>query len=397
MIRAFVDLGNNVALMILKDKLVAYYEDFDYHEAVLDRIYSRLQNLAIDEVIVVLHGIVCKQNTGHLKLHNLDVKESTNDYEAFKHLFGALGISKVFFYEFAGYYDSQICDHYLIIDQETSQCRLSVFDGNYKYSQLTSFRALEQNVQMLCNKYSIQKIVDAKNFVVPQLLEYYDNLKHLPKELYARFSLFAFTLTQASNDYLIKINLLSAANVSKQTVNLADKQDSGVQEEQSEVQEKQLKVKKSLGNKKKKKKGFPGFLAVMLSLICIGGSAGSAVGVQAYSKILNNDIECLSALNSQLLTETSQVDAYKRVINYNTNNPSESTDSLINVLTNINFNQGTNFIVEMKEDGLSVSALFKTKKAAKKFLESLSLAIVTNIKYSTIEQQKSGFKAIIEV
>lgn len=139
MVRVFMDLAENVAILLAKDRKIVYYEDFDYGADTLDVIFSKLTDLGIEEANVVLHGSISeKLVNGDVAVANAFARESYSDYRALTHLFSALGIPTVFFYEFAGYYLSNLEPRTLLIDQDNSQFKLIVYTDSIQYTSITT-------------------------------------------------------------------------------------------------------------------------------------------------------------------------------------------------------------------------------------------------------------------
>lgn len=398
MVRVFIDLSSNIALIVAKDNYIAYYEDLDYTVNVLDVLYSKLQNVPVDEAIVVMHGVVSEKNEiCDLEFNGLQVRESIRDFDAFKHLFGALTVPKVFFYEFAGYYAMQATGRMLFVDQDDSQYQLLVFNEGFVQSQTVTYSNLQQCVRTLRNKYSIEEVVDVKNLVVPKLVHYFANYQEVPEDLQPRLSLFAFTLTNASEPYIIrKVNAIF--NPAEQTQQSAEKpagQPAEQSAEQLEKPEKPAKKKGFFYFGKKKKKGVPTLLALFISALCLGSTGVAYGGTAMYNKVLATDIENMNTLNSQYLSESSELAAYQRVKNQVEGTvSSESTP--VEILCNLDYEGGSDFVIESNEDSVDVRGTFHSKNAAKVFVsKAKKLYNVSDSKVS--KEKKSKYFAAISI
>lgn len=401
MVRVFIDLSSNIALIVAKDNYIAYYEDLDYTVNVLDVLYSKLQNVPVDEAIVVMHGVVSEKNEiCDLEFNGLQVRESIRDFDAFKHLFGALTVPKVFFYEFAGYYAMQATGRMLFVDQDDSQYQLLVFNEGFVQSQTVTYSNLQQCVRTLRNKYSIEEVVDVKNLVVPKLVHYFANYQEVPEDLQPRLSLFAFTLTNASEPYIIrKVNAIF--NPTEQTQQSAEQPQQPEQqpqqpaEQSAEQLEKPVKKKGFFSFGKKKKKGVPTLLALFISALCLGSTGVAYGGTAMYNKVLATDIENMNTLNSQYLSESSELAAYQRVKNQVEGTvSSESTP--IEILCNLDYEGGSDFVIESSEDSVDVRGTFHSKNAAKVFVsKAKKLYSVSDSKVS--KAKKSKYFATISI
>lgn len=406
MVRVFIDLSSNIALIVAKDNYIAYYEDLDYTVNVLDVLYSKLQNVPVDEAIVVMHGVVSEKNEiCDLEFNGLQVRESIRDFDAFKHLFGALTVPKVFFYEFAGYYAMQATGRMLFVDQDDSQYQLLVFNEGFVQSQTVTYSNLQQCVRTLRNKYSIEEVVDVKNLVVPKLVHYFANYQEVPEDLQPRLSLFAFTLTNASEPYIIrKVNAIFNQAEQTQPVQQQPQQSAekpaGQSAEQSVQQleksaEQPAKKKGFFSFGKKKKKGVPTLLALFISALCLGSTGVAYGGTAMYNKVLATDIENMNTLNSQYLSESSELAAYQRVKNQVEGTvSSESTP--IEILCNLDYEGGSDFVIESSEDSVDVRGTFHSKNAAKVFVsKAKKLYSVSDSKVS--KAKKSKYFAAISI
>lgn len=205
MIRAFVDLAENVAILLAKDRKIVYYEDFDYSSETLDVIFSKLTGLGIEEASVTLHGSVSeKLSDGDVAVANAFAKESYKDYRALIHMFSALGVPTVFFYEFAGYYMFGIENQTLLVDQDNSQFKLIAYTDRIQYTSITTEVNLRQQALTVCNKYQLTKIVDVNSLVYDKLVGYFENADSVKPELRHRLALFAYTMTTDSEAYRVQ-------------------------------------------------------------------------------------------------------------------------------------------------------------------------------------------------
>lgn len=384
MVRVFIDLASNIALVLVKDNRIAYYEDFDYTVNVLDVLYSKLQDLKVEEAIVVLHGVIAdKTELWDWEQKGLKVRESRADFDAFRHLFGALMIPKVFFYEFAGYYMTQATGRVLFVDQDDSQYQLLVYTDGFTQSQIVTSGNLQQSVRTLCNKYSLNHIVDVKNLVVPQFLEYFQNVQDVPEDVYPRISLFAFTVTSASESCIVRE--VKPPQQSAEPLQLAEQMPSQQSTKQMTQFEKSEK-KKGLFSFGKKKKGIPTLLALFVSVLCLGSTATVYVGCTMYNKVLATDVENVNTLNSQYLSESEELIAYRRVKNQAEGVSAEETP--IGILASLEYDNGFDFTIESERDFVRMQGKFPSKREATKFVSKVKK--IFNVTDSSIVKGKKA-------
>lgn len=388
MIRAFMDLAENVALLITKDRKIVYYEDFDYSNSTLDVVFSKLTELGIEEICVMLHGVVSdKLQTGSVHVANAYAVESDSDYKALTHLFSALGISTVYFYDFAGHWMFGLEDNSLVVVQDDGQYHLIVYSNGIKSCGLATESNLSQQVMVLCNKYELKHVVDADSLVHKPLLNYFENVGAMKESLYHRLSLFAFMMTTESEEFRVG-KLENTAGTMKEALRSEDtsnepkasegvksvgakapatKQPKVKQPKEPKAKEPKVKQPKTKEPKEPKAKGPKVFtfgtvvtsvlLAVAITAVSIGGSK---ILQKRDAEVANT----LNTLNTRLQTENSQSAAYKRALA----SDGVTASSSLSVLSKMDFKGCTGYNADAQTGSLTVIATSKNEKNAKVFL-----------------------------
>lgn len=61
MTRVFIEFGAYATVLIIKDSNLIYYSEYNYNITLLNTIYSKLHPIEIDELVVIMHGMLYKK------------------------------------------------------------------------------------------------------------------------------------------------------------------------------------------------------------------------------------------------------------------------------------------------------------------------------------------------
>jgi len=405
--RFFIDLGEKICTLFSTDRHIVSYEEFDYpiDGTVLDCLYAKMDGLGIGEVSIVLHGVIREGDCGAVQLEGGSVVESLSDYDALSHMVRALGITRLSFFDFAGFYVWGSSKRTLFVDQNSEMAYFTVLDGGKVVA--VSESSLEQGAnaaRVLCNRYEIGDVVSAETLVIPKLLEYYANFNAIDSfndrvSLEHELSLFAFTMTTASENFLIKRENIKGAQDGQEDIGEQDGQEDTKRNGSIDVpddsrgtsggtgedtkEEDRLPKKKRFGKTKgggakgqesadvqepheQPKHRFGNNRVLILLIVCFVVLLVVWCFMYFSGKAKQNSYSAYSLTKEQYFTNSAQLDGYRRL-----DGDGQGTDNVaaLGKVDVKKFGDGTQ--IKMTRGLLTISTSFSSKKKAKAFLNSL--------------------------
>lgn len=389
MIKAFLDIGCNVSLLVTLDRYIAVYEEVDYSVKLLDFIYSKLNGIGVQELVIVLHGNLGLGADG-VSILGAKADESRNDYDALGHLASTLGISKLSFYEFASYGFYNLPHNYLVVFQSDASYKLVVYKDSIVKIVDCAEDTLQQNVISLCNTYELKGVRDASFYTAKELLGYYKNVNSVYAAILPKLSMFAFMQTKDCGAIEILdtdvCRMTQAPPIVEQqsvTFNEGDGQIMGnvepINDDLTKSRPKRSKAAKVKPVKEKSPKDsdsgssvvlkvlsffkLPVILLLLLFLII------SIIGNIIIGKKLASEQNTLKEITSEYNNVSKQLSAYNRL--------SDSSDtslsaSAVDILSSIDYSQATSSNISLDGDDLKISLQFTSKTAASKFKSSIT-------------------------
>lgn len=406
MVKAFIDLAENVTLMVTKNRSIAYYTDMDYSDDVLDKLFATLNKLNVDEANVMLHGVISERlKAGDLVIAGAQVKESYSDYKAIEHLFKALGTPKVFFYDFAGYWSMGLEPKTLVVYQDELTYNFVVYDGVIKYTGVVMDANLKQQVLVLCNKFELTSVVDADSLCHEALINYFSNADKIKPEYRVHLARFAYMMTTDSEKCRVSSarfeklesdstagvkpaeeshigsdsdssTKVSAKNSSKSLLGFGKAKNADTKRNSKKMQAVQKQPKEvqsgdggdSSGHAQKSKRfGLPTPLCVILIIILLGMIVGCSLAYkflgQKQKKVLDN----YNQISQQYDLQKAQLAGYNRVLK------SDDTNSIacVSVIDSIDFSKCNSYTCDLENNVLQVNAIVANKNSANQFIRSI--------------------------
>lgn len=399
MFRYFLDLSNKVTGMYCKDDLIVGYETYDYTSNSADTIYAHLAGVAIDELIVTVHGVVSNEvKENAVRVGALYFEESVTDMNCIKHIAEVLKIPKCSFYECSGYYgllsselkraagdDSRVS---AFVDQVGSHCTVI---GVSEDSSLSTFEVctldyLQQTVSAFCNKLIIKTLIDAKMENLDFITKQFSNADQFndPEDVSTICMFAAFAFLEETAEYEITdsnlIKQVLQSNTSKVKKPATPKKQPAVQK-QSEITPKENSVKthkkreSKNSNQKQEKSKKPkfGFLS-KLSIFFAFLSAFSMVGSLYAERYCNNQVlaitKQLEDANAIKAEKQGQLDAFK-----DAEAASDKTNSVYAVVDYLTSAEvADKSVISKDQSGIKITASFDKKKDAEAYGKQLKAA-----------------------
>lgn len=408
MIKAFIDLAENVTLMVTKNRSIAYYTDMDYSDDLLDKLFAILNNLNIDEANVMLHGIVSERLTdGDLSFAGAQVKESYSDYKAIEHLFKALGTPRVFFYDFIGYWSMGLKPKTLVVYQDDSTYNFVVFDGLIKHTSVVMDANLKQQVLVLCNKFELTSVIDADSLCHESLVSYFSNADEVKPECRVHLARFAYMMTKDSEKCRVSSNRFkkpeSESAVNNSTVESAKETQIASNADTNESSEATPKTKSLLGfrkvkkvsaekskkdpvaskhseeiqrdsagsdhsrDRKSKRFGLPTPLCIILVIVLLGVIVGCSLAYKFLEQKQKKDLDNYNQISQQYELQKAQLAGYNRVLK------SDDTNSIacVSIIDSIDFSKCASYTCDLEGRVLQVNANVANRSSANQFIRTI--------------------------
>lgn len=421
----YVDLGEKICTLYTTGRNIVSYEEFDYPSNLktLDLLYSKMKGVQIDEGIVVLHGVVSMDHSGMLTLGSASVAESQDDMQKLQHLFRALGITKIAFFDYLGFYLFNAAGKNMFVSQKLQSLDIVVADNtNIITAENCSFNSFLSTAQILKNRYELESIINVDAYVSPALTKYFlnvdavDDAEDMDSFLH-EISLFAFTMTTNSENYKVTVDIstmqgaglavperqpanIAAGNVQAESTysNMEGFSSVGMQgqpallngnDTKSRKGKNARKVKNSAGNlngdtvstgqlsldtrdsaelpkQKRKKFGLPFRFSMFICLLTLVAAAIFKIGSREIKSLEEKEREMFYGINNQLDVHTAQLSAYKRL-----EDSGADTDSLT-VLGSIDASRlGRETKLSVQKSDIVVNTLYKSKEDAEAFVQYL--------------------------
>lgn len=405
--RFFIDLGDKISTLYCTGRYIVSYEEFDYavdpnssSDKVLDQLFAVLHGLEIDEVLVVLHGILVQGDYQGLKLSGATAINSLSDYQSLKHLLDTAGVKKCSFFEYSGFYLFNNTKKTMFMGANFDVPYAVIADKDNILSVDTiTYSNLKQSLVALRNRYEVNNYIAIDSLVQPALLQYFRNIEAIDdaineESLKHGLSLFAFVMTTNSEKYhLDESCFMSDRIVSPMQANIAD---SNVTTKSNQMDNVGVLASTELGNSddftanrdsgktsKKVKHGkkhtakvpqidndeiqpskkFLSLKVILLLILVVGLiTAVTYFGSSFANKSLEKVQQSTTSINSTYANNYAQLEAYKRL---DKKTADVNTGDNVSKLSKLSFIKSANLLsVKMSESTLEVVTTHTKKKDA---------------------------------
>lgn len=420
--RFYIDLGEKICTLYAADRNIVSYEEFDYlaDARTLDVLYSKMKGVVIDEGIVILHGAVRMGGNGLLKLGAASVEESVGDIQKLQHLFRALSIAKLAFFDYSGFYLMRAGEKTLFVSQRLQSLDL-VVAGNTEVlaTESCSFGAFVNMAQVLKNRFEVQAVAAVDRESPSGLSKYFLNIGSADEvedeeSFMHELSLFAYTMTTNSEAYKVIIEENIGQNGwGLQESRQGDSKESGesfiragiqdvpiaasvqnlpavvgMPQDKSKEKRKRFLMKKPktqpadanakdsdelpAQKPKRRKFGLPLKMSLFLCFLMPALAVTSKICVNEIRAIEERERDTFYQINNQLTTDTAKLDAYKRI---------EKSDAADNLAVLRNFDAemlGSKTKLVVEKSDIRVDTCYKSRQEAESFVKYLKGTYMVN-------------------
>ena len=211
--KLYVSVDTTLQVAVVKDNFVVSFLEYDYDESSLDRLYSLVTSVGVDQAVFVVHGYyndfdvqdamsICELKIGGV-MKSCFV--SVDTIEKIYHLIEVTGICNYRIVDKMGYYAALKKNKVCMIDQYGDLAKIVTIVNGVQDVSYTRPQGVEQVLIRNCGSYTINDFIDINSYVESGLTQRWVNIDSITeKRALVALSLFAYTEEPSSNFFELK-------------------------------------------------------------------------------------------------------------------------------------------------------------------------------------------------
>lgn len=418
MLKFYLELGAHAKTALVRDNTLIVYEEFDYTNDILDKLYNRLHSYNVDSFIVITNGILSTDSFSNAykvfempsngKTYSCYVSKTDIDRIAF--LAKTLSIKDLRFVDKIGYYLTIKSDKTIFIDSVGGAYSCIAIGSDILSVSYNRYSLLESCLLHTATKFNTKNFVNVSSTSCQQLLKVYDNVENLDETILTTLSVFAYTNLSISNVFELKIDDLNIdysvptidsnnplkQEFSEEDFTLPVKEEKNDEEEISEeqlpvIEERKPRNKKKKDDVKKKskqkqnkdRKGGFGIFSIFLIIAAIVIFSGTHL-IKVKLSTDNLEMESkISQIDTQINNMNITMENYNLILdNFNTRDYKEYYFIINGIKT-----KGTLAIIDFNADSIRLTYYSNKESDYEKISKALEkkLTIINASKNGKVE------------